>query len=172
MAGSECSAAASDAEQALDLAETRGQRVDVVPSRVALERRACRGGEVEALVERHRAVVARRAPRSPNRSSTCATSCGWMPGRLNGTTPPRSSAAGPYSSIARDLARQHLQRVGHELAARARAAGPCPGPAGSPPRRRARSAPRCPACPPRTSRGSRSTRSGGGGPRGSCRRRP
>ena len=29
----------------------------------------------------------------PNRSSTWATSCGWMPGRLNGTTPPRRSGS-------------------------------------------------------------------------------
>ena len=52
----------------------------------------------------------------PNRSSTCATSCGWMPGRLNGTTPPRWSAGGPYSSMPGISRVEHLERVGDELA--------------------------------------------------------
>ena len=35
-----------------------------------------------------------------NRSRTWATSWGWIPGRLNGMTPPRRSGSiGPYSSM-------------------------------------------------------------------------
>ena len=53
----------------------------------------------------------------PNRSRTWATSCGWMPGRLNGTTPPRQvRVQRPVELDAGDLARQDLERVRDELA--------------------------------------------------------
>ena len=53
----------------------------------------------------------------PKRSRTWATSCGWMPGRLNGTTPPRQvRVERPVELDPGHLARQHLERVGDELA--------------------------------------------------------
>src|SRR5918995_5541214 len=51
------SVTSSAVEQPLDLLEAGGEGVDVRLGRVDLERRSGGGAEVEALVERHRAVV-------------------------------------------------------------------------------------------------------------------
>ena len=79
-------------EDPLDLDETGRQRVDVVARGVDAERGPGRGGQVEPLVERHRAVVA-----GPDRDAEAVEDlrhvCGWMPGRLNGITPPRSAGS-------------------------------------------------------------------------------
>ena len=49
---------AGGCEQPLDLAQRDREGIDVPAGRVDLERGTGRGGEIEALVERHRAVVA------------------------------------------------------------------------------------------------------------------
>ena len=53
---------------------------------------------------------------TPSRSRIWATSWGWMPGRLKGTTPPRTSAGGPYRAIPGTSRGEHLERVRDELA--------------------------------------------------------
>ena len=84
--------------------------------RVDVERRAGRGREVEPLVERHRAVVA-----GADRDPVAVEDLGHVV-RVDARQVERDDAAAQVrveravQLDARDLARQDLERVGHELA--------------------------------------------------------